>query len=183
MNEKERAVMEQALEALEYENSWHEIFKVRPYASTVDAITALRTVLAQEQAEPEEEPVAWEDALKDAFFEGFTCVATHNDILLNSPEEAWENYKPPHTAPPQRKEAEPLNLSDPAVRKRLAAQWGYVPATPAEQMQKPVVGWMDPASGDVISDGQREVWKQDFGLAGQRKAALFTVPLRVCSTL
>ena len=43
----DRAVVEQALEALEYENSWHEIFKVRPHASTVDAITALRTVLAQ----------------------------------------------------------------------------------------------------------------------------------------
>lgn len=28
----------------------------------------------------------------------------------------------------QRKQAEPLNLSDPAVQKRLASQWGYVPA-------------------------------------------------------
>lgn len=37
---------------------------------------------------------AWEDALKDAFFEGFTSVATYNDTILNSPEEAWEKYKP-----------------------------------------------------------------------------------------
>jgi hypothetical protein len=54
-------------------------------------------------AEPVE-PVACIDALKDAFFEGFTSVATYNDTLLNSPEEAWEKYKPPHTAPPQRAE-------------------------------------------------------------------------------
>ena len=46
-----RTAAQQALEALEYENSWHESFKVRPYASTIDAITALRTALAQ-QAEP-----------------------------------------------------------------------------------------------------------------------------------
>lgn len=49
----DKSVLEQALEALEYENSWHEIFKVRPYASTVDAITALRAALAQ-QDEPVE---------------------------------------------------------------------------------------------------------------------------------
>ena len=47
-----RTAAQQALEALEYENSWHEFFKVRPYASTVDAITNLRAALAQEQAEP-----------------------------------------------------------------------------------------------------------------------------------
>ena len=51
--------------------------------------------LAQ-QDEPVQEPVAWEDALKDAFFEGFASVATYNDTILNSPEEAWEKYKPPH---------------------------------------------------------------------------------------
>ena len=54
------------------------------------------------KAEPVE-PVAWINALKDAFFEGFTSVATYNDTLLNSPEEAWGNYKPPRAAPPQRK--------------------------------------------------------------------------------
>ena len=52
MNEKERAAMEQALEALEYENSWHESFKVRPYASTIDAVAALRAALAQPVQEP-----------------------------------------------------------------------------------------------------------------------------------
>ena len=47
----ERALLEQALEALEYENSWHEFFKVRPYASTVDAITALRAAIAKVEGE------------------------------------------------------------------------------------------------------------------------------------
>lgn len=51
------------------------------------------------------EPVAWMDALKDAFFEGFISVATYNDTLLNSPEEAWGQYKPPRTAPPRREQA------------------------------------------------------------------------------
>ena len=46
-------------------------------------------------AESMQEPVACIAALKDAFFEGFTSVATYNDTLLNSPEEAWGNYKPP----------------------------------------------------------------------------------------
>ena len=54
-------------------------------------------------AEPQE-PVAYIDALKDAFFEGFTSVATYNDTLLNSPEEAWRKYKPPRIAPPKHKE-------------------------------------------------------------------------------
>ena len=58
MNEKERAAMEQALEALEYENSWHESFKVRPYASTIDAVAALRAVLSQEKIEPAQEKVS-----------------------------------------------------------------------------------------------------------------------------
>ena len=30
---------------------------------------------------------------------------------------------------------EPLNLRDPAVRKRLATQWGYVPAAQAEPVE------------------------------------------------
>ena len=33
-------------------------------------------------------------------------------------------------------QAEPLNLRDPAVQKRLATQWGYVPAAQAEPVQE-----------------------------------------------
>ena len=43
----DREVLEQALEALEYENSWHTHHKVKPYVSTIDAIAALRVSLDQ----------------------------------------------------------------------------------------------------------------------------------------
>jgi hypothetical protein len=39
------------------------------------------------------------EALKDAFFEGFTSVETYNDKPLNSPEEAWAKYCQPVTTP------------------------------------------------------------------------------------
>jgi hypothetical protein len=42
-----RTAAQQALEALEYENSWHAHHKVKPYASTIDAITALKAALEQ----------------------------------------------------------------------------------------------------------------------------------------
>jgi hypothetical protein len=48
----DKAVLQQALEALEYENSWHAHHKVKPYASTIDAITALKTALTQPEQEP-----------------------------------------------------------------------------------------------------------------------------------
>ena len=88
-----REVLKQALEALEYENSWHVQHKVKPYVSTIDAITALRAALAEpepgsvcarcgawavdpvlpdeQRTEPEQEPVAWgvfEGNLHDMFF-------------------------------------------------------------------------------------------------------------------
>jgi hypothetical protein len=43
--------------------------------------------------------VVWMEALKDAFFEGFTSVETYNDKPLNSPEEAWAKYCQPVTTP------------------------------------------------------------------------------------
>ena len=56
--------------------------------------------------------------------------------LVEHGREEWHcvsrNARRLYTAPPQRKQAEPLNLSDPAVQKRLASQWGYVPAAQAE---------------------------------------------------
>ena len=70
-----RAVVEQALEALEYAQQDREC-----PSTTRQAIAALRAALAQQ--------------------------------------------------------AEPLNLRDPAVQKRLAAQWGYVPAAQAEPVEQ-----------------------------------------------
>ena len=36
---------------------------------------------------------------------------------------------------------EPLNLRDPAVQKRLATQWGYVPAAQAEPVGEILLNW------------------------------------------
>ena len=38
-------------------------------------------------------------------------------------------------------QAEPLNLRDPAVQKRLATQWGYVPAAQAEPVGEILLNW------------------------------------------
>lgn len=73
-----------------------------------------------EQAEPVQEPVAWMDALKDAFFEGFTSVATYNDTLLNSPEEAWNGYKPPRTTPPRCPNCASLEAQNNELDRKLA---------------------------------------------------------------
>ena len=67
----------------------------RTWLEDVNATVMALDAALKAQPEPAQEPVACIDALKDAFFEGFTSVATYNDTLLNSPEEAWGNYKPP----------------------------------------------------------------------------------------
>jgi len=43
-------------------------------------------------AQSVQKPVTLMDALKDAFYEGFTSVSTYNDTVLNCPEEAWAKY-------------------------------------------------------------------------------------------
>ena len=88
-------LMNQALEALEYENSWHEILKVRPYASTVDAITALRAALAQD-------PVAW---LAPRTVDSYSRPDLGYETCSKTDYGAFAVY----TAPPQRK---PLPLKD-----------------------------------------------------------------------
>ena len=73
------------------------------------------------------------------------------DILANGktldPAFAGDRY----TEPPKR--AEPLNLSDRAVQRRLAAQWGYVPAAQAEPVE-PVepVAWIESPHGAIRSN-------------------------------
>jgi len=47
----DRKVLEQALEALEYENGWHEQQKEKPYGSTLDAMDALRKALERSELE------------------------------------------------------------------------------------------------------------------------------------
>lgn len=43
----DREIMQQALEALEYENKGHKHRNEKPYGSTIDAMQALRAALAQ----------------------------------------------------------------------------------------------------------------------------------------
>ena len=100
-----REAAQQALEALEDMLGWQSLAPQTIQESAKGRAAALRSALAEPVQEPK--PVAYIDALKDAFFEGFTSVATYNDMLLNSPEEAWEKYKPPRITPPQRP-AEPV---------------------------------------------------------------------------
>ena len=45
---------------------------------------------------------------------------------------------------------EPLNLRDPAVQKRLATQWGYVPAAQAEPVEP--VAWIESPHGAIRSN-------------------------------
>ena len=97
-----REAAQQALEALEYAQQDREC-----PSTTHQAITALSTALAQEQAEP-------------------------------------------------------LNLSDRAVQRRLAAQWGHVPAERAEP-----VAWVE-------CDGEL-VWKNREAAIGRN---LYTTPPR-----
>ena len=65
---------------------------------------------------------------------------------------------------------------NPCWQREVAETLRSALAQQAEPVQEPVA-WMDPASGDVISDARHEAWERDFGLAGKGKAALFTVPL------
>jgi hypothetical protein len=58
-----RTTLQQALEALEYENSWHAHHKVKPYASTIDAITALNAALEQREQEQAEPSASWPTAI------------------------------------------------------------------------------------------------------------------------
>ena len=83
-----RAVMQQALEALE---QFRDISDFTP-ASAVHAITALRQALAEPEPEPEQEPVAWWNGRETVWFE-------HELMGTNPP---IENPIPLYTTPTPR---------------------------------------------------------------------------------
>ena len=59
---------------------------------------------------------------------------------------------------------EPLNLSDRAVQRRLATQWGYVPAAQAEPVEP--VAWLQPKTVDAHTRpdlGYETCSKTDYG--------------------
>jgi len=84
-----RTAAQQALEALEYENSWHAHHKIKPYASTIDAIIALKAALEQ----PEQEPVAW-------LLTGGTDVYLASEFSPGSEHE--HEWTPLYAHPPRR---------------------------------------------------------------------------------
>ena len=54
-------------------------------------------------------------------------------------------------------QVEPLNLTDPAIQKRLASQWGYVPAAQAEPVEP--VAWMYKAEPWFDGDSWHETYE------------------------
>jgi len=181
-----RTAAQQALEALEAMN---------PYPASKEdqragALTALRAALAQ-QDEPAQEPVAWNWML-DGLPYGRACYGDPPDAdLAERAATAGRTVRLLYAAPPQRKQAEPLNLRDPAVRKRLATQWGYVPAAQAEPVEP--VAWKQgslvtfnedpyPALGGLfvqLWDGEEvaaRVYANDLKTLRQRCAKVNTAP-------
>ena len=69
-------------------------------------------------------------------------------------------------------QAEPLNLRDPAVRKRLATQWGYVPAAQAEPVE--------PVAGVVLNEEGRaalvEYGREEWHCVVRNARRLYTAP-------
>ena len=156
-----REAAQLALEALERLDEWLKICSggTGLMPDELNTITALRAALAQQDGPVE--PVAW--LAPDGSVRETTAAKSFGEWVWGP-----DDFKPLYTAPPHRKpltkeeepvlvqgelppryvarspiQAEPLNLTDPAVQKRLAAQWGYVPAAQAEPVQEPVAwNWM-----------------------------------------
>ena len=104
----DRAIVEQALEALEYEHrsprGYGYELSVYEMRETSAAITALRAALAQ-QDEPVQEPVAWMFELARNFnLEGYGGWEKRiTEYRPNTPEGSVRNVTPLYTAPPQHK--------------------------------------------------------------------------------
>lgn len=122
-----RAAAQLALEFIEVTNK-SSFFHLVPNSNLNKTITALRAAMAQ----PAPEPVAVVGTQLDVwrFYNG-QWAPPGEPIKMAHMLKDLPVGTMLYTAPPQQ--AETLNLSDPAVRKRLAAQWGYVPAAPVEE--------------------------------------------------
>ena len=97
MTDQERAVMQQALEALERGMFHRELIPLRE-----KAITALRAALAQQQPEPVQEPLVWEPVVRDRPWPYLTALtqreydALHADLRWN-----YKKIPPPKAEPVQ----------------------------------------------------------------------------------
>ena len=114
----DRAVVEQALEALEWHYHQGHSNTLGGLRLKIDekALRNLRAALAQEQAGRKPMHPELRKMWEEHFDRCFRAMPL-----------------------PAQEQTGPLNLLDRAVQRRLAAQWGYVPAEQAEQAQEPVV--------------------------------------------
>lgn len=121
-----RTAAQQALEALELvtdlTNHDDEIYEV---------ITALRAALAQ-QDESVDADAAYQRWLADTHAPALRRMDSQGAFSAG-----WQAAL--------AQQAEPLNLRDPAVQKRLATQWGYVPAAQQAEPVEPVA-WVNQAN-------------------------------------
>jgi hypothetical protein len=85
-----RATLQQVLEALEYENSWHAHHKVKPYVSTIDAITALRAALEQQKPPPEAQTEAEKIAYCAGWWAAMEQKREQPERATITVQEAWE---------------------------------------------------------------------------------------------
>jgi hypothetical protein len=144
----ERAMIEQVLEALEYNR-----LDVGKFNRINAACQALRAALAQQdelQPMPPEQRQRWEElaampqqaepaqdihgACPTHCCPVHGCKYMHDDCPVVSGA-VQPVYPRNNGCESCADEAEPLNLSDRAVQRRLAAQWGYVPAAQAEPVE------------------------------------------------
>ena len=86
---------------------------------------------------------------KTMLFNPYTGSPRHPSDIQSDPEGILilDPDAPMRAASPPAPSAEPVNLNDPAVQKRLAAQWGYVPAPSVERDTRP--RWGVPHAGMI----------------------------------
>jgi hypothetical protein len=128
---------------------------VQPAATVKESLTV-------QPAAPVQEPVAWMDALKDAFFEGFTSVETYNDSRLNSPEEAWAKYKPPVIPPAASVQQEPVGRVVSANCEYATVQWLRQTSEVGGGDPKNSRSW--PIAGDAVYTTPPAAPVQDIGV-------------------
>jgi len=169
MNQQQRAVVQQALEAL-IDATGTMIGECYTAAQQEEAITALRQLL--EQPEPMQEPVAWTLLL----------VGEHNGIIGKAGDKFLghpEHYQrvDVYTTPP----AQPadLNLNCKSVQARLAAQWGYVKAEKADHSEQhlDMAGHGDEltiAYLDGVHTGKQIAKREWVGLTDEQKLDLIS---------
>ena len=138
--------------------------KAKTLAEEAELITKqARAALAQIKP-AQQEPVARMDALKDAFFEGFTSVETYNDSRLNSPEEAWAKYKPP-VIPPAAPVQEPAGRVVSASCDHAVIEWSK--QTSAKGGGDPRNSWSWPIGGEDVYLAPPAAQRQWVGLTDE----------------